>query len=54
MRINIPTKGKRITDKDVRAIFILDYAMQISTDRMLKANLEYAISKWHKKIAGKK
>ncbi len=50
MRINIPTNGKPIKDPDVRAIFILDYAMRISTDKMLKANLEFAVSKWKKKI----
>lgn len=50
MRIEISTSGKPIKDPDIRALFILDYAMQLSTDRMLKANLEFAISKWKKKL----
>lgn len=54
MRINIPTGGKPIKDRDIRAIFVLDYAMKLSTDKMLKANLEYAIDKWRKKIEQKK
>ncbi len=50
MRVEIKTAGKPIRDPDIKALFILDYAMQISTDRMLKANLEFAINKWAKKI----
>lgn len=50
MRIEIKTGGKPIKDKDIKALYVLDYAMQLSTDIMLKANLEFAISKWKKKL----
>ena len=50
MRIEIKTGGLPIKDKDIKVLYILDYAMQISSDRMLKANLKFAISKWKKKI----
>ena len=50
MRIEIKTNGKPIKDPDIKALYVLDYAMQLSTDRMLKANLEFAISKWKKKL----
>ena len=50
MRIEIKTGGKPIKDKDIKALYVLDYAMQLSTDRMLLANLEFAISKYKKKL----
>lgn len=46
MRIEIKTNGKPVRDKDIRALYALDYALQTSTDKMLKANLEWAISKY--------
>ncbi len=54
MRINIPTNGKPVKDPDIKALYILDYAMNLSTDKMLKANLEFAIGKWKKKLGSKK
>jgi len=50
MRIDIPTGGKPIKDKDIKALYILDYAMSLSSDRMLRANLNFAIGKWKNKI----
>lgn len=50
MRINITTNGKPIKDPDIKALYVLDYAMQLSTDKMLKANLEFVISKWKNKL----
>lgn len=50
MRVEIKTGGKPIKDKDIKALYVLDYAMQLSSDTMLKANLEFAISKWKKKL----
>jgi hypothetical protein len=50
MRINIKTGGKPIKDKDIKALYILNYAMQISTDKMLKANLDFVLSKWMPRI----
>ena len=40
MRITIKTP-KRITDKDIKALYLLVYAMDNSTPQMKKANLEY-------------
>ena len=48
MRIEIPTNGKPVKDPDIRALFLLDKALQMSTDKMLRANLDYMISKYHK------
>lgn len=45
MRINIKTKGK-IKDKDIKALYILNHAMEISSDKMRRANLEFVLSKW--------
>lgn len=50
MRIEIKTGGKPIKDRDIRALYVLDYAMQLSTDRMLNANLQFVISKYQKKM----
>ena len=50
MRIEIKTGKKPIKDRDIKALYVLDYAMQLSTDTMLKANLEFVISKWKNKL----
>lgn len=49
MRIDIKTNGK-VKDPDLRALYLLNHAMQISTDKMAKANLDFIISKWNKKL----
>ena len=41
MRINIETKGKRITDKDVRALYIILNGLNTGSKRMEKAHLDY-------------
>lgn len=41
MRINIDTKGKPLRDADVRALYILLYALDTSTPKMKIANLRY-------------
>lgn len=50
MRIEIPTGKKPVKDKDIKVLYILDYAMKLSSDRMLKANLEFVISKHKKRL----
>jgi hypothetical protein len=40
MRIEIKTKG-RVTNPDIRALYILVYALDKSTPRMKIANLQY-------------
>jgi hypothetical protein len=45
MRIEIKTKGK-VKDNDVRALYLLNEAMKISSEKMRKANLDYIKSKW--------
>ncbi len=46
MRIEIPTGGKPVKDRDIRAIYVLDKGLQMCTDRMLKANIDFALSKY--------
>jgi hypothetical protein len=41
MRIKIDTNGKSLKDADVRALYILLYALDTSTPRMKIANLRY-------------
>ena len=45
MRIEIKTNG-RVKDPDIKALYLLDAALKMSTDRMVNANLEFAISKY--------
>lgn len=45
MRVNIKTKGQ-IKDNDVKALYLLQKAMELSSDRMRVANLKFIISKW--------
>lgn len=47
MRINIKTKG-RIKDPDIKALHLIAKAMEISTPRMRKANLDFFTSKYCK------
>lgn len=50
MRIDIKTNAKQVKDPDIRALYIMDYAMRLSTHRMAKANVEFVLSKWKNKI----
>lgn len=45
MRIEIKTNGK-VKDPDIKALYLLQEAMKLSTDRMRKANIDFIISKW--------
>lgn len=45
MRIEIKTKGK-VKDNDIKALYLLQKAMEISSDRMRQANLKFITSKW--------
>ena len=45
MRIEIKTKG-RVKDPDIKALYLLQKAMELSTDRMRKQNIKFIISKW--------
>lgn len=45
MRVEIKTNG-RVKDQDIKALYLLQKAMEISTDKMRKANLRFIISKW--------
>jgi hypothetical protein len=46
MRIEIKTKTP-VKDNDIKALYLLQKAMEISTPRMRKANLNFIISKWN-------
>jgi hypothetical protein len=49
MRVNIKTKGKPIKDADIKALYLLDHALKISSDKMRQANLNFVLSKWNLK-----
>ena len=53
MRIQIDTHGKPITDKDVRALYIILYALDNSTPRMKEANLQYIADRLGYKLVRK-
>ena len=54
MRINIKTNG-RIKDNDVKAVYLLDYALnKLSSQKMIKANLEFVASKLGLKVVNEK
>lgn len=46
MRIDIKTNGK-VKDRDIRALYLLDAALKMSTPRMVKANIDFAIGKYN-------
>lgn len=48
MRIDIKTNGK-VKDPDIRALYLLKEALRISTPRMVKANLDFAIGSHYSK-----
>lgn len=47
MRIEIKINGP-IKDNDIKAIYLIEEAMKISTPRMRLANLKFVTSKWIK------
>lgn len=53
MRINIETKGKRVTDKDIRALYIILNGLNTGSDRMKKAHLEFFADKLGYKLIPK-
>ena len=53
MKINIETKGKRITDKDVRALYIILNGLNTGSERMKKAHLEYFADRFGYKLVKK-
>lgn len=44
MRVDIKTE-KPVKDKDLKALYLIDEAMKISTPRMKKANLKFIAEK---------
>ena len=50
MRVDIPSGDKPIKDRDIKALHLLNYAMELSSDRMLKANLDFVLNKYQSKI----
>jgi hypothetical protein len=45
MRIEIKTKTPA-KDPDIKALYLLEEAMKVSTPRMRKANIQFVLSKW--------
>jgi len=52
MRVNIITKGK-VKDKDIRALYLLQHALDASTPRMKIVNLSFIADKMGYKLAKK-
>jgi hypothetical protein len=52
MRIEIKTKGK-VTDPDIRALYMIVHALDNSTSRMKVANLQYVADKLGYKLVKK-
>jgi len=48
MRIEIKTNGA-VKDQDIKAIYLLKKALEISTPRMVNANLKFAIESFNAK-----
>ena len=45
MRIEINTKGKPVSDKDVRALYIIAHALDNSTNRMKVENIRFFVDR---------
>jgi hypothetical protein len=45
MRIEIKTKSP-VKDNDIKALYLIQKAMELSSDRMRKANLNFVLSKY--------
>lgn len=52
MRINIKT-AKKVTDKDLKALYIIKHALEISSKGMILPTLEYFADKYGFKIVKK-
>jgi hypothetical protein len=46
-------QGEEITDPDIKAVYLITEALRISTPRMRKVNLDFALSKYHFKVENK-
>ena len=49
MRVNIKTRGQ-VKDFDIKALYLLDYALKLSTKKMVRANLRFAIEKYNSEM----
>jgi hypothetical protein len=45
MRVEIKTKGA-VKDNDIKALYLIEEAMKLSSGRMRKANLQFVASKY--------
>lgn len=52
MRVEIKTNGP-VKDPDIKALYLLDHALKISTDKMIRANVRFVLSKYEKRLKGK-
>jgi hypothetical protein len=48
MRVNIKTNGA-VKDPDIKALYLFKKALEISTPRMVNANLKFAIESFNSK-----
>jgi hypothetical protein len=49
MRVEIKTNGK-VKDKDIKALYLMEYAMRLSSNKMRQANLDFINAKWNRKL----
>lgn len=52
MRVDIKTNGP-VKDKDIKALYLMQKAMELSSDKMRQANVDFIISKWKIKTTDK-
>lgn len=45
MRVDIKTNGK-VKDPDIKALYLIQKAMELSTDKMREANVRFIVQKW--------
>lgn len=50
MRVSIKTKGP-VKDKDIKAIYLMNEAMKMSSDKMREANMKFIAGKWEKNLS---
>lgn len=47
MRINIKIKGKPLRDDEVKALYIINYALQLCSKRMILPTLEFFAGRYN-------
>ena len=53
MRINIKIKGKPLRDKEIKALYIIRYALELCSVRMIKPTLDFFATHYGYKLERK-